>query len=234
MATFVGKHVLVMGGTSGIGFAVAKASLVSNAARVIIASSTPEKVHAAVERLEGLKVAGTVCGKVANAKDEASIKELMDDVGELDHLVWTCGDAFGDPRAMFDVRFWGALSAARHVKLRDGGSITLTLGAGGLKPPKNWLHGAGVDGAVDALTRALAVDMAPVRVNAVCLGAVITEKWDKLPEQQRTTMLAQLAENTLVKHVGLPHEVAEAYLFLMKCGYITGKTIGVDGGLALV
>ena len=99
MATLSGQTVLVVGGSSGIGYGVAKASLLSRASKVIIASSSQAKVDSALGRLKnditaaGSTVEGSLSGEVVDAKDSASVKALLERVGEIDHLVWTSGDA---------------------------------------------------------------------------------------------------------------------------------------------
>ncbi|EJD02510.1 NAD-binding protein [Fomitiporia mediterranea MF3/22] len=248
MATLEGKTVLVIGGSSGIGFAVAKAALLSQAAHVIIASSSQQKVTAALRRLStelataDVPVEGNISGEVVDARDSSSIRSLFAWVGEIDHLVWTGGDPprAGFPRLnldehndAFDVRFWGAFTAAQVARIRSGGSITLTIGGGIVRPRKGWSLMAGVAGAVDSLTRGLAVDLAPVRVNVVSPGLVNTTFWDSvLPDPDK--IFDDTARSLLVQHVAEADEVAEAYLFLMKCGYITGQRIEVDGGARFV
>ncbi|KAL5529789.1 hypothetical protein ACEPAG_5776 [Sanghuangporus baumii] len=244
MATLAGKTVLIVGGSSGIGYGVAKASLLSRASKVIIASSSKARVEAALVRLQnditatGLIVEGTTSGEVVNAKDSKNVKDLLERVGEIDHLVWTSGDSlrtsFPDidldaNKDVFDVRFWGAFAAAQVAKIRPGGSITLTVGQVIVRPVKGYSLMIGVGGAIDSLTRGLAVDLAPIRVNVISPGIVNTELLDGLPTERREA-LEKHANTLLVQHMGQPDEVAEAYLFCMKCQYITGQRIEVDGG----
>ncbi|KAL5489725.1 hypothetical protein ACEPAI_4557 [Sanghuangporus weigelae] len=244
MATLAGKTVLIVGGSSGIGYGVAKASLLSRASKVIIASSSKAKVEAALVRLKddivetGSIVEGTASGEVVDAKDSKNVKDLLGRVGEIDHLVWTSGDSlrtsFPDVdldanKDVFDVRFWGAFTAAQVAKIRPGGSITLTVGQAIVRPMKGYSLMVGVGGAIDSLTRGLAVDLAPIRANVISPGLVKTELLDGLPAE-RTEALEKYANALLVQHIGQPDEVAEAYLFCMKCQYITGQRIEVDGG----
>jgi len=240
MATLASKTVVVVGGTSGIGFAVAKASLASGAAHVIVASSSAERVATTVSILEA-DAKGRVTGETLDAKNTASIKKLFETIGPIDHLVWTSGESLkiGYPdidldseeiRGFFDVRFWGPVNAAKYAQIKKGGSITLTIGSVVVKPQKKWSIVAGVAGAVDSVTRGLAVDLAPVRVNVISPGLVKTELWQDLPEDQRERLFETAAEKLLVKHVAVADEIAEAYLFVMKCDYITGQRIEVDGG----
>lgn len=135
---------------------------------------------------------------------------------------------------MFDVRFWGAFTAAQVAKIRPGGSVTLTVGAVVIKPRKGWSLAAGLMGAVDSLTRGLAVDLAPIRVNVVSPGLVKTEVsriitlpvmlsdfpneqlWDPIAPEVRNKIFEDGEKTLLVQHVADPDEIAEAYLFLMK------------------
>ena len=136
---------------------------------------------------------------------------------------------------MLGVRFWGAVTVIKHAiaRLRPTGSITLTTGTVGQRPiPGAALAAAGA-GAAEALVRGLAVELAPVRVNAVRAGAVRTEMWDRVPEPQRDTVFSRLAQHTLVGSIGEPEQIAMAHLYLMRNGYVTGTVLGVDGGSLL-
>ncbi|TDL21410.1 short-chain dehydrogenase/reductase SDR [Rickenella mellea] len=243
MNTLEGKVVLIVGGSSGIGFAVAKYAILSLASRVIIASSTSERVTAAVQELTaitmGKNLPGKIIGEAVNAKESASVKGLVNRIGEIDHLVWTSGESlktgFKDVdldgcRDLFDIRFWGAMIAVQNAKFRHGGSVVLTTGSTVVKPPPGYALVAGLAGAIDAVVRGLAVDLAPIRVNAVSPGVVNTKLWNTLPTESRKKVMENAAAKLLVKHVAEPDEIAEVYLFLMKCDYITGQRIEVDGG----
>jgi NAD(P)-dependent dehydrogenase (short-subunit alcohol dehydrogenase family) len=269
MTTLKGQTVLVVGGSSGIGFGVAKISLLSSAALVIIASSSKTKVENAVARL--IKAVGPdaeprVKGVVVDGTSSKEIRALLEKVGELDHLVWTAGGELPpnflevdlDTQrgayyfitfmlfimkyaqlvcpGIFDSRFWGPLEAAKAAKIKAGGSITLTGGIAFLKPPKGWGHSSGMPGAVDAATRGLAVDLAPIRVNHVCPGTVNTEVRcivlsterresllvhvvqliSSLDPAQVESFLQEIGKKQLIPQIGDPDDVAEAYVFLMK------------------
>lgn len=241
MASLAGKIILIVGGTSGIGFGVAEAALTSQAAHVIVASRSAEKVNATISKLQKLPgVQGKVTGATVDATNLESVNQLVVSVGEIDHLVWTSGDhlKLGFPdvdlsqmKDLFDVRFWGAVAAAKVAKFKKGGSVILTHGSVYVKPGKGWSLAAGMAGAVDAVTRGLAVDLAPIRVNCVAPGYVKTELWDGVPESQREEIFAAASKSLLVGHVALPHEVRA---LIRRCDFITGKTLDVDGGQTLV
>ncbi|KAF7800310.1 hypothetical protein EIP86_011559 [Pleurotus ostreatoroseus] len=233
MVTLEGKKIVVIGGSSGIGYAVALASLLDCAEHVLIASSSKSKVDAAVTRLLAEPALQThspqsrLNGSVVDLADMQAVARFFEEIGEFDHLIITSGavtrtidfrtEDLSKHKDAFDVRFWGAAVAAQKAKLRAGGSITFTVGGFLLKPRPTWSLIVPALGAVDALTRSLAIELAPLRVNIVCPGAVDTEIWDGFPKEAKDKMLAEVAEKLPVKHVAGPDEIAEAYLFLMKC-----------------
>ena len=101
------------------------------------------------------------------------------------------------------------------------------------KPTKGSFVSTAMAGATEHLTRALAVELAPLRVNAVCPGLIRTGVWDSIPEDRRETQLAEMTKTQLVPRVGTPAEAAQAYLYLMRGGYTTGQVLYVEGGTAL-
>jgi NAD(P)-dependent dehydrogenase (short-subunit alcohol dehydrogenase family) len=87
---------------------------------------------------------------------------------------------------------------------------------------------------MEAFTRALAVELAPIRANAVCPGVVRTELWNDMTEADRDALYRDIAQSLPVGRVGEPEDIADAYLYLMREGYSTGQVIVVDGGAVLV
>lgn len=167
-------------------------------------------------------------------------------IGAFDHLVYTAGDPltlgelsaldFPTMRAALDVRVWAALTAVKHARpwLRTGGSITLTTGAAGRRPTAGWAVAASSCGAVESLTRALAVELAPIRVNAVMAGMVKTDLWAPIAGPAAAELYEQTGRRLPVGRVGEPDDVAAAYLYLMTNGFSTGAIVEVDGGHVLV
>ncbi len=238
-----GKRVVVIGGSSGIGFAVA-ARAIEAGAEVVIGSSDGEKVGGAVGRL-GRQASGSA----VDVRDEESLAAFFSGVGAFDHLVFTAGDwgSFRAPRPVaeldlgsageiFTVRFWGAVAAVKHALggLSENGSVTVTNGVVAHRPRRQAALSTAMAGAIEHLTRALAVDLAPVRVNAVCPGLILTEVWNNMPEDQRDEQLKRMTGSQPLPRAGLPAEVAEAYLYLMTGSYSTGQVLIVDGGRTLV
>ncbi|KAH9476227.1 Short-chain dehydrogenase/reductase ucsE [Psilocybe cubensis] len=246
MTTLANKTVVVVGGSSGIGFAVALGALQSQASVVIIASSAQSRVDDALARLRSYNLPGEVRGEVLDAKDSNAVKEFAISLGTVDHIVWTSADV---PKAeqgtgtfpfsnadtveqgqgSFTVKFWGPFILSKHAKFHPGGSLTLTSGLAGFKPFPGGSLGSGVSTALEGLTRGLAVDLAPVRVNLISPGLLV----EKIFGQHKDQAVSTLSEKTVLKRGGSPSECAEAYLFVMKCGYITGQNICVEGGYLL-
>src|SRR6202007_2914830 len=98
-----------------------------------------------------------------------------------------------------EVRYWGAYLAVKYgqQKIRKEGSIVLSSGIASQRPMKGWSLGASVTGAMESFTRALAIDLAPIRVNLVSPGAVRTELWDFIPEQERNVLYCRIGERLL-------------------------------------
>ncbi|NHA02440.1 SDR family oxidoreductase [Mucilaginibacter sp. HC2] len=238
-SSLVGKKVVLLGGTSGFGFATALA-VAEEGASVVVVSSSRRKVNDALSKLpEETK------GFVADLGDEKQIEQLFKKIGEFDHLVFTAGDELkfnellglniDEAKQSINLRFWGAVMAAKHGAplIRQGGSITLTTGALGRKPRKGTVVIAGMASAIDGLTRALAFELAPIRVNAVCAGTVRTNLLRSIPEAAREVFYSQVGSKLLTGRVGDANEIAEAYLYLIRGSFSTGQIVVVDGGSLL-
>jgi NAD(P)-dependent dehydrogenase (short-subunit alcohol dehydrogenase family) len=237
------QRVVAIGGTSGIGFAVASRAL-AEGARVIVGSSHAEHVDVAVARL-----GDGASGRAVDVRDEAGVAAFFTYAGSFDHLVFTAGDwgplrggvAVGEldlvaGNATFAVRFWGALAAIKHAQghIATNGSVTVTDGLIAHRPRKGAVLSTAMAGAIEHLTRALAVELAPLRVNAVFPGLILTDVWNSIPAERRDEQLQRMTATQPLPRVGLPDEVAEAYLYLMCGGYSTGQVLVVDGGRTLV
>ena len=238
-----GKRIVVIGGASGIGYAVAEGAI-AEGAEVVVGSGRPANVQAAVGKL-GNKASG----HPVDVKVEEEVAGFFERAGPFDHLVFTAGDwgGFRAPRALaetdldaaaenYAVRHWGALRAVKHgaPRMREGGSVVLTNGMVAHRPQKGRPISTAMAGGIEHLVRGLAVDLAPIRVNAVCQGAIRTGVWDQIPADTRETQLSAMTRRLLIPRVGEPSEVAEAYLYLLKAGYTTGQVLLVDGGGSVV
>ena len=234
------KRVVILGGSSGIGLSVAEQAA-SQGAKLVIASSNAERVQKAIESL-----GGNAQGHTLDLSDEQAVETLFAKLGAFDHLVFTAGDSLHlhdlattdlkQARHAVELRYWAALAAVKYgsKNIRKGGSVVLTTGVAGQRPQKGWVLAASVCGTIDALTRALAVELAPIRVNAVSPGVVRTNLWQSMSAAEREQMYESVGKSLPVGRVGEPHDIAQAYLFLMLEGFGTGQTLVVDGGTVLV
>ncbi len=235
-----GKRIVILGGTSGIGLAVAQAAA-GEGAQVVVASSNSERLDRALVSLP----AGSE-GRVVNLQSGPEVAALFEDLGEFDHLVYTAGEALqlaplktmeiATARSFFELRYWGALTAAKAAqsKLRPGGSIVFTSGVAGARPGSGWALASSICSAMEGLTRALAVELAPIRVNIVSPGVVKTALWREMDEAAREALYASEAGRLLVGHVAEASEIAEGYVYLMRQTYATGQVLALDGGGLLV
>jgi NAD(P)-dependent dehydrogenase (short-subunit alcohol dehydrogenase family) len=250
-----GKRILVFGGTSGIGFAVAE-GCIEYGATVIISGSNSAKLEKTVVRLttsypnvSSSQIVTQVCDLSDAAGLDSNIKSLLSSVtdggkSKLDHVVFTAGDALSIP-ALADlevealqkartVRNVAPMIVAKHLlefqKKSADSSYTMTSGVNSTKPAPGWALAAASGTSMEGLTRGLAVDMAPIRVNLVSPGAIKTELFAGLPAQ----MEEKYKQATLVKRLGRPEDVAEAYLYFMKDGFVTGSQVDSNGGRLLV
>ncbi|HTH52832.1 MAG TPA: SDR family oxidoreductase [Edaphobacter sp.] len=231
-----GKKVVILGGTSGFGLATAHAAA-DVGAEVIVASRSQTNIDKALAELP----AG-ITGRTVDITDEAALHSFFTGLNGLDHLVITAGDAAPafnpttqEARQAFEVRFWGVYvatkAAASHI--RPGGSITLTNGIVAIRPWKGWALTSAIAGAVESLTRGLALDLAPIRVNAVCAGVVKTPLWSGMTEKDREVMYDETASKLPVGRIGEPGDIAETFLYLMQSEFTTGQIVIIDGGAVI-
>lgn len=243
-------RILVFGGTSGIGFCIAEAAL-EHGASVVISGSRAPKLSTAIERLKTSypdfvdRVTGHTCDLSDASALEQNIKSLFQSIdAPINHIAFTAGDAISvtpvseatveNIQAAGVVRFLAPLMLAKvapaYMPSSPDSSITLTSGSNTTKPSPGWTILAAWGAGIEGMGRGLAVDLAPVRVNVVSPGAVNTELFDGMPEEA----IESFRKATKTGRVGRPEDVAEAYLYCMRDGFVTGTLVSSDGGRLLV
>jgi len=225
------KKVVVVGGSSGIGYATA-AMAKSKGAEVTIASRSGQRLEAAGKSLGVTAIAADV------TSDEA-VESLFKQCGPVDHVVITAAQLRTGPfkslpmaeaRATMEGKFWGAWRVARAAEIRAGGSLTLVSGFLSVRPrPAAAIVGA-VNGALESFGRSLALELAPVRVNVVSPGIIDTPIRAAMPEAVRNEMLAKAAAALPVGRVGVGEDIARQILTFMTVGFATGSIVYLDGG----
>lgn len=232
-------RVVVLGGTSGIGLAVALVAAGAGA-QVVVGSRSAQSVECALAQLPD-----NATGRPVDVASVESLQSFFAEVGEFDHLVYTAGDELvratiadytpEQAQRFFNIRLFRALDSVRAalLTLRSTGSITLTSGAAAYRGGAGWLLGAAVSGAIISAARSLATELAPIRVNVVAPGVVRTPLWSGMTEEYRETLYASAGDETLLGRVAEPDDVAKTYIHLMDQNHTTGTVSLVDGGSIL-
>ncbi len=229
------RPVLVVGGSSGIGLAVARQAL-SEGAQVTIASRSADKLETAAGVLgEGVSM------QVLDSTKVEPVEAFLSRV-TWDHVVVSAAEtatgsvrslALDHARQAMDSKFWGAYHIARFASIRDGGSLTLVSGAWSVRPAADAVLQAAINAALEGLARGLALELSPVRVNCVSPGLVDTPIWSSMDAAARKALFEQVAASLPAKTIGTPEDIAGAVLYLMKTRFASGTTVRVDGGGAI-
>ena len=234
------KRVIILGGSSGLGLATAKATA-KEGANVVIVSGNQHRMEAALAQLPG-----EARGHVVDLSREENIKNFFSTIGRFDHLVYTAAENLtlsniadtdiAKAKDFFTLRFWGAVAAVKYGApfINEGGSICLTSGIASQRPAAGWAVAASICGAMEGFCRAMAVELAPIRVNVLLPGVIRTNLWNSMPEKERDEFYRAVGNSLPLKRVGLAEDIAQGYLFLMKQSFATGQSYVIDGGAVLV
>ncbi|NSY40862.1 SDR family oxidoreductase [Leisingera sp. ANG59] len=214
-----GKKAIVVGGTSGIGAAVADV-LAERGAEVLRAS-----------RATGLDVS-----------DGAALSSWIAQQGPVDHLVFTAGSQapggviasldLDAARAAFDTKFWGSIRTAQAAAphLREGGTITFTSGFLARRTVPGTFAKTAMNAALEASAKILAKELAPIRVNVVSPGLTDTDAYAGMEAEAREQMFDGAASVLPAGRVAQPRDVAAGHLFAIETLSVTGAVIDIDGG----
>ncbi len=238
-----GAEIVIVGGSSGMGLALAR-RLLSEGAHVTIAGRTAAKLQAACEALDDHQGLSTA---VLDLTREGEVAAFFADRARVDHIVSTAADIDGAYQLLPDIqisaaqrvvesKFYGPLLLAKHgaARLPPSGSITYTSGVAAYRPAARGSVVAAVNAALEGLVRALAVELAPLRINAVSPGWVATPIWKSVAGDAAKARLDAMAERLPVGRVGQPEDIADAIRFLIGNGFATGTILHVEGGHRLV
>ncbi|CAM3434127.1 SDR family oxidoreductase [Mycobacterium colombiense] len=227
------KKVLVVGRGSGIARAVALLAQ-SEGAQVVVAGRDEAKLADAYRDTD-------VTAETVDITDDGSIAALADRLGPVDHVVSTASararGKLGDLerhqlQLSFDTKVIGPTMLAKYIapQMNPGGSLVLFSGVHAFKLNVGYLGVGITNGAVDFLTRWLAVELAPIRVNAISPGVIDTGAWDSLGGEGKRKYFEHIADGNPVGRIGTPGDIAGAVLFAMTNTFLTGMTLKVDGG----
>lgn len=247
-----GQTVLLLGGTGGVGVAVSHALLQSGAS-VILTSSRESKLRSVLDQLKSLypdltsRINGYACD-LASPDVEENIKRIFKNIDKLNHIIYLAGDrlpttAIADITVesfakQSQVRAVGPLLIAKHglshMDASFESSFTIVSGSIASKPiPGGWSLLSFIGAGLTGLTRQLAFDLAPIRVNCVAPGVVDTDMWDGMAKEDKAEFMKGVAGQTCVGKVGQAEDVAEAFIYLLKDKHATGMVIDTNGGVFL-
>jgi NAD(P)-dependent dehydrogenase (short-subunit alcohol dehydrogenase family) len=230
------KKIVVIGGSSGMGFATAK-RLALEGAHIVIASRSEEKLKTALPEIEGKAEA-----KSLDFTDEESVRSFFERVDRFDHLIlmgagMPAWGKFNEIQtaaleSAFKTKFWGYFFCAKYAApyLGENSSILFTIGGAARSAIPGTAGLAAVNGAIMCMAVTLAKELAPIRVNILSPGLVDTPAYNWMSEDEKQRFFKQMGENLPVGRVGRPDEIAEAAYYLVMNGYTTGAIIDVDGG----
>jgi len=235
MLSLKAQRVVVVGGTSGMGRATVEAAL-EQGATVVSAGRRPVGARPATDGVTEVEL---------DVTSEASVRDLFAGLGAIDHVLVTASPgtpgAFLDQdlagaRQFMDGKFFGSWLVARHAapQLRAGGSITFITGAAVMRPPPRGSMITAAFAALEALTRALALELGPIRVNAIRPGYTDSEMWQFLSDAARDDLRRRVAAAMPTRRMGTPADIAHAAMFLMTSPQTTGAVLEVSGGETLV
>ena len=221
---------------------------VKNGGNVLLVSRSTDKLQHAKEQIEAAcdgDVSGRVNTRALDATDEAAVAAFANELDDLEFdalIVSAAGRAphgpmtelpTEDTRSMMETKFWTAYNAAKYInpKLKEGGSITFVSGVLGRRPGVNCCPLAVTKGALEGLTRSLALELGPrLRVNCLSPGFCDTERFDRMDSDRKAAMLANTADSLPLRRVGEPSDMGEAIHYLATAKFVTGVVLDVDGG----
>jgi NAD(P)-dependent dehydrogenase (short-subunit alcohol dehydrogenase family) len=232
---FTDKHIVIAGGSSGIGFAIAQAAW-AEGARVTLVGRSADKLAGAVRRLDPR--AQSQAFDLGNAE---AARAGFAAIGPFDHFVSTAADLTYGPLATMDRgaiermlagKFWGPIHLVQFglPQLQAGGSLLFFSGLAADRPAAGTSMVSALNAGVEGLVRALAVELAPVRVNAISPGVVDTEGWSFMEESARKAFFADLATQLPARRIGAARDLAAAALFALANPFLTGEVLHVNGG----
>lgn len=238
-----GRHVLIAGGGSGMGLALARQCLAAGA-RVLIVGRSRSRLDCARNQLGNQAALST---RETDITDERAVSALFDGVGPLDHIVSTAANMEGAYGALGDLeeaalhrafasKVYGPWLLAKHgcPVLSPAGSITIVSGIAAYRPLPRGSIVAPANAALEGLVKALALELAPIRVNGVSPGWVDTTIWKDVMGDGKDEALRKMAARLPVGRIGEVDDIAEALMFVMTSGFTTGAILHCDGGQRLV
>ncbi|MER9486503.1 SDR family oxidoreductase [Mesorhizobium sp. M0563] len=234
------QRVVIVGGTSGMGMGAARAACQAGA-DVIALGRRPSARMVAEQRVHG-----SITFQSLDMTDDTAVEQMFETLGTLDHLLITAtppspggpflSQTMANAQAVLHGKLLGSWSCARHAapRMPKGGSITFTTGGLVTKPRMGASMMMVAFAGLEALTRALALELGPIRVNTIRPGVIDSEMWAGMPQAKRAAFFAPVRQRFPAGRVGKIDDIGKAALFLMANDFVTGAVIEVSGGETLV
>ena len=235
--SFEGQRIVITGGGSGIGLALARDLVECGAAAVVLTGRDEAKLQSAATEL-----GPTIETATFDLSDESAVASFFDAQPPLDHIVTAAAGTVrgtvvelevAKARAVFETKFWGQYYCCKYGagKLVANGSVVLFSGFPGRKPMAGISTLAAIDGAIEALCRTLTLEIAPRRVNTIVPGMINTPLWSsRLTAAEQRDYFQEIGADLPAGRGGTAEDVASACRFVMENGFMTGAIIDVDGG----
>ena len=235
---FADRTVVLIGGGSGIGFAVAKL-VVSGGGAVVLGGRRAGALEKAAAEL-----GPSATWQVVDTADERAVEAVFARLDSVDAVFTTAATyitgplrelSISDAASPFDSKFWGqcrVVKAALPVLTADA-SVVLMAGAASVRPAGAAPAYVAANAAIEGLARGLAVELAPVRVNAISPGTVDGNLWNQRPQAVRQAAFDHFVEASTSGKLVREDEIAAAVIHLFLNGATTGSTLYPDGGYSL-
>ncbi|HJV41555.1 SDR family oxidoreductase [Caulobacter sp.] len=236
MIDLSGQRVLVIGGSSGIGLATAQLACEQGAA-VTIASRSADKVSSAAS-----SIGPSVIGQALDLTNDTAVETFFASAAAFDHVIVTGSQTsiaavrdlpLETAYAAVNSKFWGFYRVARAAKISSGGSLSVVSGFLASRPAAGRALMGAINAGLEALVRGLALELKPIRVNAVSPAVVRTEMWAEMTPEARAAMYARMSATYPAGRVGEPRDIARQLLLLAATGYATGTIVMLDGGASI-
>lgn len=255
------SRILIIGGTGGLGYALAEACL-EHGALVAISSSNPTRITSAVTKLQASypSKASHVVGLRVDLSNPATLDQELAQLFEhtvaqiggadakLDHVIFTAGDSLAMSKVSDlsvegimkagQIRFFAPLLTGKYVQKfvapSHTSSYVITTGAISERPQPDWTVVGAYAGGHHAMVRQFALELKPIRVNGVSPGVVETDLWGSFGESERAQMFEAVAAKSLTGRIARADDVAETVLGLLKDWNVDGAVARTDGGSLIV
>lgn len=236
MIDLSGQRVLVIGGSSGIGLATAQLASELGAA-VTIASRSADKVSAAARM-----IGPSASGQTLDLTNDTAVEAFFASAAAFDHVIVTGSQVsiaavrdlpLETAYTAVNSKFWGFYRVARAAKISPGGSLSVVSGFLASRPAAGRALMGAINAGLEALVRGLALELKPIRVNAVSPAVVRTEMWEEMTPEARAAMYARMSAAYPAGRVGEPQDIARQLLLLAATGYATGTIVMLDGGASI-